>query len=95
MAAERSSRLGLSGALAFQVNPQMFVGGEVRYLRSYAGFGLNRFDGHALFAGPTFYAQLSESVSLSAAFSTQIAGNRRPRRGGASISTISPGTRPS
>ncbi|KRD99881.1 hypothetical protein ASE63_10195 [Bosea sp. Root381] len=79
--AERSSRLGVSGALAFQVNPQMFVGGEVRYLRSYAGFGLNRFEGHALFAGPTFYAQLSENVSLSAAFSTQIAGKSKATPG--------------
>ena len=72
--AERSSLLGLSGALAFQINPNVFIGGEVRYLRSYAGLGLNSFEGHAVFVGPTLYAKLSENVSISAAYSAQIAG---------------------
>lgn len=72
--AERSSLLGLSGALAFQINPNVFIGGEVRYLRSYSGLGLNSFEGHAVFVGPTLYAKLSETVSISAAYSAQMAG---------------------
>ncbi|WP_046868664.1 hypothetical protein [Microvirga massiliensis] len=72
--AERSSMFGLSGALAIQAVPNVFVGAELRYLRAYDGLGLNRFEGHALFLGPTFYTKLTDQLSISAAFSTQIAG---------------------
>lgn len=54
--------------------PNVFVGAELRYLRSYSGLGLDRFEGQALFLGPTFHAKLSDNLSISAAFSTQIAG---------------------
>jgi len=81
LAAERTSRVGVSGALAVQINRNVFVGGEIRYLRSYAGLGLNSFEGHAVFVGPTLYAKLSENLSISAAFSTQIAGKSQAAPG--------------
>ena len=81
LSAERSSLLGISGALAVQIRPSVFLGGEVRYLRSYAGLGLNRFEGHAVFVGPTLYAKLSENVSISAAFSTQVGGSSKATPG--------------
>ncbi len=81
MTTERSSIWGVSGALAYQVSQNVFLGGEVRYLRSYTGLGLNNFEGHAVFAGPTFYAKLSEKVSISAAFSTQVAGKSKATPG--------------
>ncbi|TCR61213.1 hypothetical protein [Bosea sp. BK604] len=81
LAAERTSRVGVSGALAVQINRNVFVGGEIRYLRSYAGLGLNSFEGHAVFVGPTLYARLSENLSISAAFSTQIAGKSQAAPG--------------
>ncbi len=81
LATERSSLLGLSGAIAYQIVPDFFLGGELRYLRSYSGLGLNRFEGHAVFAGPTLYAKLSDKVSLSAAFSSQIAGKAKASPG--------------
>jgi hypothetical protein len=73
-AIERESQIGVSGALAVQVMQNVFVGAEVRYMRAYEGLGLRRFEGHALSVGPTFYAKLSDRFSISAAFSTQIAG---------------------
>jgi hypothetical protein len=73
--AERSSRVGFSGALAFQAIPNVFLGAEVRYLRAYEGLALQHFRGEAVFVGPTLYAKLSEHLAISAAFSTQVAGH--------------------
>jgi hypothetical protein len=57
-----------------QVRPGIFVGAEARYLRRYEGLGLDRFAGHALFIGPTIYANLSEHSWVALAWSTQVAG---------------------
>lgn len=73
--AERSSSFGVSGALAFQALPNVFLGGEVRYLRAYEGLTLQHFRGEAVFVGPTFYAKLGERVAVTVAFSTQVAGH--------------------
>ncbi|HEY0570820.1 MAG TPA: hypothetical protein VGD16_04710 [Enterovirga sp.] len=72
--AERESEIGISGALAFQAFQNVFLGGEVRYMRAYEGLRLQRYEGNAVFIGPTFYAKLSEQITISAAFSTQVAG---------------------
>ena len=68
------STLGLSTALMTQVRPGVFVGGEARYLRRYEGLGLDRFAGHAVFLGPTIYANLSERSWIAIGWSTQVAG---------------------
>ena len=73
--AERSSNFGVSGALAFQALPNLFLGAEVRYLRAYEGLALQHFRGEAVFVGPTLYAKLSDHLALSAVFSTQVAGH--------------------
>ncbi len=73
--AERSSQFGVSGALSFQAFPNVFLGGEVRYLRAYEGLTLQRFRGEAVFVGPTLFARLGERLAVSAAFSTQVAGH--------------------
>lgn len=73
--AERSSNFGVSGALAFQAIPNLFLGAEVRYLRAYEGLTLQHFRGEAVFVGPTLYAKLSDHLAISAAFSTQVAGH--------------------
>src|SRR4051795_2341414 len=72
--AERSSNFGVSGALAFQALPNLFLGAEVRYLRGYEGLALQHFRGEAVFIGPMLYAKLSDHLALSAVFSTQVAG---------------------
>jgi hypothetical protein len=73
--AERSSKLGISGALAFQAIPNVFLGGEVRYLRAYDGLTLQHFRGEAVFVGPTLNAKVTDHLAISAAFSTQVAGH--------------------
>jgi hypothetical protein len=45
--------------LRFQIVKGVFLGGEVCYLRKYEGLVLDHKVGHALVAGPTFYAKVS------------------------------------
>jgi hypothetical protein len=68
------SFVGFSTALMTQVRPGVFVGAEARYLRRYEGLGLDRFAGHAVFLGPTIYANLSERSWIAVGWSTQVAG---------------------
>jgi hypothetical protein len=71
---ERSSTLGISGAVVAQAAAGVFVGGELRYLRAYDGLALNDFAGHALFAGPVLYVKTSAKTFISVAWSVQVAG---------------------
>lgn len=75
-AVERDSILGTGAAVATQVQPGLFWGAEVRYLRHYDGAALNNFTGDAVYLGPTFYAKLSGTWWLSAAWNFQVAGAR-------------------
>ncbi len=70
----RESTVGVATALMVQIRPGIFVGAEARYLRSYEGLGLDRFEGHALFFGPTVYAKLSARSWIALAWSAQVAG---------------------
>jgi hypothetical protein len=71
---ERSSQIGATTALAYRVTPKVAVGGEIEYYRAYDGLGLQTFDGHALYVGPTMYVTFNSKVSLALAFSAQVAG---------------------
>jgi hypothetical protein len=71
---EQEPTLGAGTALAVQVAPSVWMGGEARYLRSYDGAALNKFSGQALYLGPTLYARLGEKAWLSAAWSFQAWG---------------------
>jgi hypothetical protein len=71
---EQQPTLGIGTALAYQVMPAVWMGGEMRYFRSYEGAGLETFTGQALYIGPTVYAKLGEKAWLSAAFSFQAWG---------------------
>ena len=91
----RFSRTGLAqqestaaGAVAVmtQIWPGFLIGGETRYLRKYAGIGLDEFAGQALFAGPTAYLQLSERSRLTLAWSAQLWG--RPTGSTASLDFV-------
>jgi len=73
-AAEQESTIGAALGLMTRVGPNIFFGGEARYLRRYEGIGLEEFAGHALFVGPTAYFQLSERSRLTAAWSVQAWG---------------------
>ena len=78
---ERGSGIAASGALATQIHPGIFVGGEIQYQRSFGGLGVNAFTGHAVFLGPTCYARLSEQVWFAAAWSFQVAGSAADETG--------------
>jgi hypothetical protein len=79
--AERESTIGVSGAMAFQAAPDLFVGAEVRYQRKYDGLDFRAFAGHALFAGPTVWVKFSDHVSLAAAWNVQVAGRAHDEPG--------------
>jgi hypothetical protein len=66
--------LGAGAAVASQVMPGVWLGGEARYLRSYDGTGLNIFSGQAVYLGPTLYARLGEKSWISAAWNFQAWG---------------------
>lgn len=68
------SSIGVSGAIAGRVYGETFLGAEMRYVRAYDGMGLDRFAGHALFVGPTFFTRLSPTVWLAAGWNIQVAG---------------------
>jgi hypothetical protein len=71
---EHQSSIGVTAALAVQVESGMLIGAEARYLRSYDGLGLDAFTGHALFIGPTFYRRFNARICMGAAWSVQVAG---------------------
>jgi hypothetical protein len=71
---EQQPTLGVGIALADQVIPGVWLGGEARYFRSYLGAGLQTFTGQAFYIGPTLYAKFDERAWLSAAFSVQAWG---------------------
>jgi hypothetical protein len=79
---QQESEFGATAALAVQLKPGVLLGVEARHLRAYDGLGLDQFAGQAWFAGPTFYARLSEQIWIAAAWSLQLAG-RSSQAGGA------------
>lgn len=77
----RESTLGLSAALTYQAITDYFIGSEVRYRRAYEGLALQSLAGHALFIGPTFFANLGGEKTLSVAWSSQVTGKAQGSAG--------------
>ncbi len=71
---ERESGLSASGAISTALTNRLFVGAELRYLAKFEGSFLNRFEGGALYAGPTLSARILPKAILQGAYSVQIAG---------------------
>lgn len=71
----KESKAGVSGALAYRVVPDVFVGAEVWYLRHYDGTWFNTFTGDATFVGPTLYVQLGPKMFMTAAWNVQVTGS--------------------
>jgi hypothetical protein len=74
---DRSSTLLWSNAIMTRVAQDTFIGPEVRYLRAYDGAFLNRFEGQAVFLGPSLYHRFSDKAFLTLAYTTQVAGHSR------------------
>jgi hypothetical protein len=81
---EHESLLGAGAALAAQIRPGLWLGGEARYLRDYSGAALNVFSGQAVYAGPTVYMRLGGSAFVSAALAFQVRGGAVAAPSGAS-----------
>lgn len=72
---QNESTVGGSSALAWQIIPNVAIGGDLWYLRHYEGLAFNSFTGDAVYLGPTFYWRIGPKVLMSAAWQTQVAGH--------------------
>jgi hypothetical protein len=68
------SNLNIRAALAVKLTDTFYLGVEGSHQRAYAGTFLNRELGNAWFAGPTFFWQATEKLSLTGAYNYQFAG---------------------
>jgi hypothetical protein len=73
-AVRHESILGSGLALAARTGPDIWLGAEVRYLRSYDGAALDILSGQALYFGPTAFVVLPNKYWLSAALNVQVWG---------------------
>jgi len=73
-AVQHESILGSGLALTARTSSSLWLGGEVRYLRSYEGAALNTFSGHAVYLGPTAFVTLPNNYWISAALNFQVWG---------------------
>jgi hypothetical protein len=64
----------VAGALAYRVQPGLFLGSEVRYAWNYEGLTLDSLAGQAAYLGPTAYVTLSPRAWASFTWSFQITG---------------------
>lgn len=71
---EHESLWRAGAALAAQVVPNVWLAGEVRYVRDYGGTALNTFSGHAVYVGPTVYLRCGDKALVSVAWNFQIWG---------------------
>ncbi|MDE2579836.1 MAG: hypothetical protein KGL46_13620 [Hyphomicrobiales bacterium] len=71
----RAAQWGVTGGLAYRIAPKVTLGAGAQYYRVHDSFGFRRFQGDALYAGPTLHIQFKPKVMLAAAFSTQVAGH--------------------
>jgi hypothetical protein len=71
---ERESEFTISGAVTARVMPNLFIGGEIRYISTYDGLALNRLEGDALFLGPTISVRPISNIILQIAYSHQLVG---------------------
>jgi predicted chitinase len=68
------SALNIRAALAAKLTDTFYLGVEGSHQRAYAGTFLNRDLGNAWFAGPTFFWQATEKLSVTGAYNYQFAG---------------------
>jgi len=69
-----SSGILVSTAMAYQWSPKFFLGAEVRYLGSFSTILPTQEVGHALYAGPTLWWKITDTVAFNTTFQPQVAG---------------------
>ena len=65
----------ISAAVSHRLSGDIFVGGEIRYLSKYQGYGVDQLAGRALYLGPTLFTAIGEQGYFGATWSLQVAGN--------------------
>ena len=70
----RLSNVNIRAALAYKVSDTFYLGAEASHQRAYTGIFMKNDLGNAWFAGPTFYWQATEKLSLTGAYNYQLAG---------------------
>jgi hypothetical protein len=68
--------LSASAALSYRLTPPLMFGAEADFERAYGGLVPRRFEGQAVYFGPTFHYQINERTDLSAAFLVQAPAGR-------------------
>lgn len=71
---QHESLLAAGIGVAVQAVPDLWIGAEIRYLRSYQGSTPDVFSGQALYMGPTLYARLGKNAWMSLAWNAQVSG---------------------
>ena len=73
-----SSEIKVSNAFTMQISKAFLVGVEATYLASFDGGAFNRYNGYAVFLGPTLFWKVSDKMSFNATVAPQIAGHAVP-----------------
>lgn len=77
---ENGARIGVGLGLAVPVIRAVHLGGEMRYFRRYDGFEMARFQGQALYVGPSVYSEIGRNAWVSLSWQTQVAGRETGRK---------------
>jgi len=72
---QHTSGLGASGALSLRLGERVFAGTEVRFESAFGGMALDRFAGHAWFAGPSLYMRIADNAWISVVWNAQVSGH--------------------
>ncbi len=71
----RQASVALGTGLMSRIGENLFVGPELRYVRSYDALDLQFFSGDAVFLGPALFYRPSEDWRITAAWSSQLVGH--------------------
>jgi hypothetical protein len=74
---ERSTKIGASLALTYQVMPKVFLGAEARYQRAYEGLSFKAYLGDAWYIGPTVSARIGDRAWMSLAYAGLVGGKAK------------------
>jgi hypothetical protein len=71
------SQMNIRAALSAKVLPNLYVGAEAWYSRTYIGAGYDTYVGDAFAIGPNFFWAINDKWSLNGSYQVQVAGKSR------------------
>jgi hypothetical protein len=75
-----SAGTNVSTALTYAWTPNVFTGGEVRFLSAFNTAFFGRYAGSGLFVGPTFLWKITDKVAFNAVWTPQVAGRSQSNK---------------